>query len=79
VISEALLKILACPLSKAPLILEGDRLISRDPETRRVYPIREGIPIMLIQESSILEEEEWKAILKKHPLPEIKEEEQARE
>ncbi|QNE77697.1 Trm112 family protein [Streptomyces finlayi] len=42
-----LLKILACPLDKGPLILEenGDALYN--PRLRRRYPIVDGIPQLL--------------------------------
>ena len=51
-----LLKILACPESKAPLVLVGNWLYSTDPNTRRRYPIRDGIPIMLPEEARKLDE-----------------------
>ncbi len=58
-----LLKILVCPLSKAPLLLVENRLISTDPETRKSYPIRENVPILLIQEAETLSTEEWKQLV----------------
>jgi len=61
-----LLKILVCPDSKAPLIQVGDWLYSTDPATRRRYPIRDGIPIMLIDESEVLSEEEFDRIMAEH-------------
>jgi hypothetical protein len=48
-IDQELLDILACPLDKAPVRLEGERLIC-DTCGRR-YPIRDGIPVMLIDEA----------------------------
>ncbi len=48
-IPQDLLEILACPLCKAPVRLEGMKLIC-DVCGRR-YPIRDGIPIMLIDEA----------------------------
>ena len=65
-ISKKLLEILRCPLSKAPLILEGNKLISTDRETRRVYRIENDIPVMLIEESEILPLDEWESLMKKH-------------
>lgn len=50
-IDEELLKIMECPVGHAPLVQVGDWLYSTDPGTRRKYPIRDGIPIMLIEES----------------------------
>ena len=65
-ISEDLLKILVCPETKAPLVLDGESLVSTDPATRRRYRIDDGIPIMLIDESEVLTEQEWQAIMQKH-------------
>jgi uncharacterized protein YbaR (Trm112 family) len=49
VIDQELLDILACPADKTPIRLEGDRLVC-DSCGRR-YPIRDGIPVMLIDEA----------------------------
>ncbi len=65
-ISKELLEILVCPESKAPLVLDGDFLVSTDPATRRRYRIEDDIPIMLIDESEVLPQQEWQAILDKH-------------
>lgn len=65
-ISKDLLDILACPESKAPLLLEGETLVSTDAKTRRRYRIEEGIPIMLIEESEQVPEPEWRDIMKRH-------------
>jgi len=58
-----LLKILVCPESHARLVQVGDWLYSTDPTTRRRYPIREGIPIMLLEESEVLDAEEHRKIM----------------
>ena len=50
-INEDLMRILVCPQTRAPLVQVGDWLFSTDPTTRRKYPIRDGMPIMLIDES----------------------------
>lgn len=65
-IKKELLDILCCPETKADLVLEGEFLISTDPVTRRRYRIENDIPIMLIEESEILDEETWKQIMIKH-------------
>jgi uncharacterized protein YbaR (Trm112 family) len=49
VIDQELLDILACPVDKNPIRLQDDRLIC-DICGRR-YPIRDGIPVMLIDEA----------------------------
>ncbi|MGH2349859.1 MAG: Trm112 family protein [bacterium] len=50
-ISEELLRILACPLDKAPVELQGDRIVCT--QCGRRYPIRDGIPVMLIDEAEL--------------------------
>lgn len=56
-------EILVCPKSHAPLVQKGDRLISTSAECRLAYEIRDGIPVMLINEATELSEEEWKEIM----------------
>ena len=65
-ISKELLDILCCPETKADLILDGDYLVSVDRESRRRYRIEDDIPIMLIDESEILEMNVWEEIMQKH-------------
>ena len=62
-IDSELIKILVCPESHARLIQVGDWLYSTDPATRRRYPVREGIPIMLIEESEVVDEPEFNRIM----------------
>ncbi len=68
-ISKELLSIMCCPETKADLVLEGDFLISTDPKTRRRYRIENDIPVMLIDESEVMEVEEWKKIMEKNGRP----------
>ena len=62
-LDEALLAILVCPESHAPLVQVGDWLYSTDPATRKRYPIRDGIPIMLMDEAETVEQTEWNRVL----------------
>ncbi|WP_378946606.1 Trm112 family protein [Mesorhizobium sp. ANAO-SY3R2] len=50
-IDVKLLELLACPLTKAPLIWDAERseLVSR--LARLAYPVRDGIPVMLPSEA----------------------------
>ena len=48
-IDPQLLEILACPACKTPVKAEGDRLVCV--QCGRRYPIRDGIPVMLIEEA----------------------------
>jgi len=65
-IKKELLDILCCPETKADLVLEGEYLISTDKNTRRRYKIENDIPIMLIDESEILDLEIWTVIMKRN-------------
>ncbi|MDP8208808.1 MAG: hypothetical protein P9L92_19250 [Candidatus Electryonea clarkiae] len=65
-LSSELLEILVCPDTKAKLVLDGETLVSTDKETRRRYRIDNDIPVMLIEESEVLEVEEWEEIMQKH-------------
>lgn len=50
-IDKQFLDILACPKCKAEVKLEGERLICQNPQCGLRYPIRDGIPVMLIDEA----------------------------
>ena len=65
-IDKDLLEILACPMTKAPVVLDGETLVSTDRATRKRYRIEDDIPIMLIEESETVPEDEWLAIMKRH-------------
>ena len=49
-VSEELLKILVCPEDKGPLKLVDDGRFLLNPRNGYKYPIRNGIPVMLIEE-----------------------------
>ncbi|MBI3895608.1 MAG: Trm112 family protein [Acidobacteria bacterium] len=52
-ISQELLNILVCPLCKAPVHLKADQSGLKCEKCRRVYPIKDDIPVMLIDEATI--------------------------
>lgn len=53
-IKKNLLAILACPKCRSAVKQDGDHLQCQNQECRRRYPIRNGIPIMLIEEAEIM-------------------------
>jgi uncharacterized protein YbaR (Trm112 family) len=55
-ISEQLLEILVCPADRAKVELKPDGSGLKCVECRRVYPIRNDIPVMLIDEAKIEDE-----------------------
>ena len=54
-VSQELLKILACPACKADVEVKPDGNALKCVECKRVYPIRDDIPVMLIDEATIEE------------------------
>lgn len=56
VIDPKLLELLACPLTKGPLVFDQERneLVSR--LAHLAYPVRDGIPIMLPSEARPIED-----------------------
>ncbi len=55
---DSLLKILACPACKANVVRENDNLICQS--CKKKYPIKNGIPIMLVEEAQIDEDKSEK-------------------
>lgn len=54
-ISKELLEILVCPVDKAALEMQPGERGLKCVQCRRVYPIRDEIPVMLIDEAKIEE------------------------
>ena len=54
-VDRKLLESLVCPMTRGPLVYDEERqeLISKG--ASRAYPIRDGIPVMLIDEARILD------------------------
>jgi uncharacterized protein len=52
-IPQELLEILVCPACKKPLVLKNEGQSLKCGECRRVYPVRDSIPILLIDEATI--------------------------
>jgi uncharacterized protein YbaR (Trm112 family) len=50
-IDKELLEILACPQCKAEVKFEGEKIICTNPQCGLRYPVRDGIPVMLIDEA----------------------------
>ncbi len=52
-VDPALLEILACPYCKAPVTVVKDGAGLKCQQCHRVYPVRDDIPVMLIDEATI--------------------------
>ncbi len=55
-IDKELLEILACPLCKTEVRLEYDKLVCT--KCGRRYPVKDDIPVMLIDEAEMPEDKE---------------------
>jgi uncharacterized protein YbaR (Trm112 family) len=55
-IDPRLLEILVCPVTKAPLRYDRERQELVSEQAGLAYPIRDGIPIMLIDEARKLDD-----------------------
>ncbi len=60
---DELLRIMECPVAHVPLVHYGEWLYSTDPKTRRKYPIRDGIPVMLVEESEVADPTEFDRVM----------------
>jgi uncharacterized protein YbaR (Trm112 family) len=53
-----LIDVLACPEDKGSLLYFADEELLFNPRLGRTYPVRDGIPVMLIDEASAVDETE---------------------
>ena len=60
-----LLAVLACPADKGPLLYLGDTDGLYNPRLRKRYVIRDGIPVMLIDESEAVSDAEHESIMQR--------------
>jgi uncharacterized protein YbaR (Trm112 family) len=58
-----LLEVLACPEDKGPLLYfeREDRLYN--PRLHRSYPVRDGIPVMLVEEAETVSDDEHRRLM----------------
>lgn len=54
-IDPELLSILACPVCKTPIRLVKEGAALKCDQCHRVYPIKDDIPVMLIEEATVEE------------------------
>jgi len=61
-VDAKLLEILVCPLTKGPLTYDRVRHELLSAQAGLAYPVRDGIPIMLVDEARPLDESEKAAL-----------------
>ncbi|MBA3914703.1 MAG: Trm112 family protein [Acidobacteriales bacterium] len=52
-ITQELLNMIVCPVCKKPLVMKENGESLKCSECKRVYPVRDNIPILLIDEAII--------------------------
>ena len=57
-LDPVLLEILACPDDKGPLYYVEDEELLYNPRLQRAYEIRDGIPVMLVDEARAVDDAE---------------------
>lgn len=55
-VDKKLLEILVCPITKGPLRYDAQKQELISDKAKVAYPIRDGIPIMLVEEARRLDE-----------------------
>lgn len=60
-----LLEILACPEDKGPLLYFPDEARLYNPRLKRSYEVRDGIPVMLVDEATAVDEAEHTRLMAK--------------
>ena len=65
-LDQRLLEVLACPEDKGPLWYFEDEEILYNPRLRRVFAIDNGIPVLLIDESKQVSDEEHQRLASKN-------------
>jgi len=64
-LDKLLLDILACPEDKGPLLYFEDEDSLYNPRLKRRYPIRNGIPVMLLDEAEAVDGAEHERLVAK--------------
>ena len=59
-LNPKLFDMLVCPLTKGPLRYNAEKHELISLQAKLAYPIRDGVPIMLVDEARALEEREYK-------------------
>jgi len=68
-----LIEVLACPVDKGPLLWFEDEEILYNPRLKKSYVVREGVPVLLVDEATDVGEAEHDRLMAKaeaHSVPE---------
>jgi uncharacterized protein len=62
-LDPALLEILACPDDRGPLLYLPTEAALYNPRTHRRYDVRDDIPVMLVEESTVVDDAEHERVM----------------
>jgi uncharacterized protein YbaR (Trm112 family) len=60
-----LIEVLACPVDKGPLLWFADEDTLYNPRLHKRYQVRDGIPVMLVEEATDVDEAEHERLMDK--------------
>jgi uncharacterized protein len=60
-----LIEVLACPIDKRPLLWFEDEDLLYNPRLRKAYAVRDGIPVMLVEEATDVGDAEHERLMAK--------------
>ena len=55
-IDKELMEVLCCPKCKGDVVEQNEKIICQNLECRLRYPIKDGIPVMLVEEATKAED-----------------------
>lgn len=61
-VDPKLLEILVCPQTRGPLVYDGQKSELLSKKAMLAYPIRDGVPIMLIDEARTISDDEMESL-----------------
>jgi len=64
-LDQLLIEVLACPIDKGPLLWFEDEDLLYNSRLRRAYRVRNGIPVMLVDESLEIDDSEHERLMSK--------------
>jgi uncharacterized protein YbaR (Trm112 family) len=64
-VERRLLEVLVCPQTKSSLIYDEARQELISVAARLAYPIRDGVPVMLVEEARELDDDELRALTRR--------------
>jgi uncharacterized protein YbaR (Trm112 family) len=62
-LDQLLIEVLACPADKKPLLFFADQDLLYNPRLHRSYAVRDGIPVLLVDESTLVGEAEHERLM----------------